>query len=129
MVNMFFMARGACSSPVVCVRVCEPLPPSSTHTYWYVLPPPHTHTHTQEHAGKLEAQLSATNDRLLSNQSEVVQLRQQVEFANRRAEEREANALQQQEKFNAIFDSLRADSEKVRGQRTHFILLGVQRRQ
>ena len=43
----------------------------------------------------------------------MAQLRQQVEFAGRRAEEKEASALQTQEKFSAIFDSLRADQEKV----------------
>ena len=33
--------------------------------------------------------------------------------AERRAEEKEASSLQTQEKFSAIFDSLRADHEKV----------------
>ena len=36
-----------------------------------------------------------------------------MEFAGRRAEEKETSALQTQEKFSAIFDSLRADQEKV----------------
>jgi len=57
--------------------------------------------------------LSSASECLSSSQSEVAQLRQQVEFAGRRAEEKEASALQTQEKFSAIFDSLRADQEKV----------------
>ena len=69
----------------------------------------------QDQSIKLEAQLSSATERLSSTQSDVAQLRQQVVSAERRAEEKEASSLQTQEKFSAIFDSLRADHEKVGG--------------
>ena len=69
----------------------------------------------QDQGSKLEAQLLSATERLSSTQSDIAQLRQQVVSAERRAEEKETSALQTQEKFSAIFDSLRADHEKVGG--------------
>lgn len=69
----------------------------------------------QDQSSKLEAQLSSATERLSSSQSDIAQLRQQVASAERRAEDKEASSLQTQEKFSAIFDSLRADHEKVGG--------------
>ena len=67
----------------------------------------------QELVSQLEAQLSLLRERLSGSEAECSKLRVEVERAGRRMDERESSSQQQQQQLTAIFDSLRADSEKV----------------
>ena len=53
--------------------------------------------------------------RLQSALGEVVRLKEQREGMERRVREKEATAKQQQERFDSLLSSIRADYEKVGG--------------
>ena len=61
----------------------------------------------------LELQLAAANEKIASLQSEGVALRQHVEYAQRRVEEKERNEVLSQQRFDNLLSTLRTEYEKV----------------
>lgn len=78
----------------------------------YALPP--SSLYPQGLVGQLEAQLSSLREQLSGSEAECSKLRVEVERAGHRVDEKETSSQQQQQQLTAMFDSLRADSEKVR---------------
>ena len=64
--------------------------------------------------GQLESQLSSLREQLSRSEAECSKLRVEVERAGRRVDEKELSSQQQQQQLSAMFDSLRADSERVK---------------
>ncbi len=67
----------------------------------------------RERHSSLELQLAAANEKIASLQSGGVALRQQVEYAQRRVEEKERNEALSQQRFDTLLSTLRTDYEKV----------------
>ncbi len=67
----------------------------------------------RQRQAKLESQMVVSKDKVTTLMSESAVCRQEAEFAQRRVEEKERNAVLSQQRFDVLLSTLKTEYEKV----------------